>query len=63
MDSDAWWTNVWWMSDVLASESLLTQTIHADHQTMLRKHRLVDRRRVPTEHQDWTDANTKITKL
>ena len=31
MDVDTLWTDVWRMSDVLASESLLTQTIHADH--------------------------------
>ena len=41
----AWWTNACWVGGVLASGSVLTQIIHADHQTiMLLKHSLMERR-------------------
>ena len=30
VDANTWWTNVWWTGDVLANESLLTQTTHAN---------------------------------
>ena len=43
MDADAWSRDAWWMGDVLANESLLTQINHSDHQTMLRKHSLMER--------------------
>ena len=35
-----WWTNAWWLGNVLANELLLPQPIHADHQTIFRKHSL-----------------------
>ena len=44
VDAGAWWMVAWQMGDVLATSQY--RPIHADHQTMFRKHSLMDRRHV-----------------
>ena len=37
------WTNAWWMKGCIGKWVNTDQTTHADHQTMLHKHSLVER--------------------